>query len=410
MLRPARALTIVALAAACARAPGSPAPEPPPATPVPDPCVVAGDPARYADTVSVVLDPAPAAGGLPETGSDWFLAVHTVEPLVRLDCSGAVRPALASSWTQGDGGRVWIFTLREGAALPDGSPLTPEALITDWRRPAATARLALGEVTGTEPAGQREIRVRFAEPADSAPVRLADPILAPGLERPADAARTTSRLRLVPAPRDLRDAVDAGLDFIVTADAATLAYARERPELAIVPLPWSRTYLLVSPQPFSLARNERFRRSLAQDVVRQSARPAEPIVWWDPACAAAATPTGSSARESPVVAYPADDPAAAALAARLVAVGAAGPRGTVQPLPLPKLLGQLEQGQPTAAVLPVSRLDPAPCAARSLALAGWSVTPLVDTRWHLIARNKGPAVRADGFGVLSVLGPPRDTR
>jgi hypothetical protein len=86
-----------------------------------------------------------------------------------------------------------------------------------------------------------------------------------------------------------------------------------------------------------------------------------------------------------------------------VAVGAAGPRGTAEAVPLDQLTSRLGRGEPLIAVLPVARLDPAPCSVRSLSLAGWFVAPLVDTRAHLIARRDGPAVEVDGFGLLRVL-------
>jgi Bacterial extracellular solute-binding proteins, family 5 Middle len=404
MFRPARALLLVACATACARAPEPGAPEPRAAA---DTCLVAGTPGRVADTLDVVLDPPPDASLVPESGSDWFAFAHSFETLVRLDCTGAPEPGLAASWERRDGGRAWTFTLREGATLPDGLPLTPDSIVEGWRRAPASARLALADVTEVAPAGERGIRVSFAAPTDSAPALLADPGLALGLGRPGPwQTRQGTFIRLVAPPRDLRDALDSGVDLVVTADAPALAYARSRPELAVVPLPWGRTYVLVSTRPFPPAREDRVRGSLARDVVREEARPAEPMVWWDVGCAAAATPPSSARAPEARVAYPAGDPTAAALAGRLVALGAAGPRGTAHPMPALALLSQLERGQLVAAVLPLPRLDPMPCAARSLALAGWSVAPLVDTRAHLIARRDGPPLQADGLGAVRLA--PRD--
>ncbi len=383
-----------------------PAPEPPVLPPAvsADKCLVAGVPGSVADTLDVMLDPAPDPGRLPETGSDWFVAAHTVETLVRLDCTRAPEPGLAQSWERAADGRVWTFTLRESATFSDGAPVTPDAVIAAWRRPAAAARLSLAEVSGIAPSGSNGVRITFAQPADSAPALLADPALAPEIDRPGPwQHRAGTRFRLLPPPGDLRDAVDGGADLVVTADAPTLAYARGRPELVVVPLPWGRTYVLVSPRPFGPARDSRFRASLARDVVREEARPAEPLVWWDVACAPAPVRAGTARVGDTQVAFPAGDRAAAALAGRLVAIGAAGPRGTVAAVPLPELLARLERGQSGAAVLPLSRSDPMPCAARSLALAGWSVAPLVDTRAHLIARRDGPALLMDGLGAVRVL-------
>jgi hypothetical protein len=400
MLRVARALLLVAFATACARAREPGVLEPGPAPPTPDPCLVAGTPGRAADTLDVLLDPPPERMSLPQSGSDWFAAAHSVETLVRLDCTGAPRPALAASWEPRDGGRVWTFTLRD-TTLHDGSPLVADSIVLDWQRPQAAARLALADVTGIAPAGERDLRLTFTAATDSAPMLLADPVLAPGIERPGQwQTRPGPYLRLIPQTRDLRDALDAGADIVVTADPATLAYARSRAELITLPLPWGQTYVLVSPRPFPPARDPRFRASLARDVVREEARPAEPLIWWDVAC----SPTPASAAVSPSdetrLAFPAGDATAAALAGRLVALGAAGPRGAVLPLPPAELLARLDRGHLVSAVLPLSRLDPMPCAARSLALAGWSVALLVDTRAQLIARRDGPALQSDGFGAI----------
>ena len=170
-----------------------------------------------------------------------------------------------------------------------------------------------------------------------------------------------------------------------------------------VPLPWARTYILAAPEPLAAARDERFRGSLARDVVPGDARAAAPALWWDVGCAPAAAPRQGSRATSERVVYPAADATAAAIAGRLVAIGAAGPRGTAQPVPLDELMLRLGRGEAVTAVLPIARFDPAPCSVRSLSLAGWFVAPLVDTRAHLIARRDGPAVEADGFGALRIV-------
>jgi hypothetical protein len=370
----------------------------------PDTCIVAGRLGPPPDSVAVVVGALPNAASLPASGAEWFVAAHTTEPLVRVDCAGVSRPGLAASWERLAGGRVWTFTLRSDAELPDGAPASADAIVTDWRRPAAAARLALAEVIDTRADRDRVLRVTFAAATDSAPMRLAHPVLAPGLETPERRrSREAPQLRLIRAEGDLRDAVDAGLDFIVTSDQPTLEYARSRAGLVTVPLPWARTYVLAAPEPLAAARDERFRGSLARDVVPDDARAAAPPVWWDVGCASAAASRQGSRATSDRVVYPAADATAGAIAGRLVAIGAAGPRGTVQPVPLDELMSRLGRGEAVTAVLPIARFDPAPCSVRSLSLAGWFVAPLVDTREHLIARRDGPAVEVDGFGALRIL-------
>jgi hypothetical protein len=424
MSRPARALLFVVVAAACARAPEPRAPESP--APAADPCLVAGTPGRTADTLDVVLDPPPRVAPLPHSGSDWFVSAQVYETLVRLDCSRAPRPGLAESWEREADGRVWTFTLRDDAVFWDASPLAADSIVSRWRiRPAQSARLARAGVTAIDAAGDRAIRLTFAEPTDSAPAILADPGLAPTVDRegvkemgagpwrpqadtPSLASLVPSGvgserrpiLRLVAPLRDLRDAIDAGADVVVTADPATLAYARGRPELVILPLPWGRTYVLLSPRPFEPASAAGFGTALARDVVREDARPAEPPYWWDAPCVPASTARPSSGADESHLIYPTGDSAAAALAGRLVALGAVGPRGAVLAVPLPELLARLDAGRLAGAVLPLPRLPPVPCSARPRSLAGWSVVPLVDTRAHLVAPREGPALRQDGFGAL----------
>src|SRR5688572_15192729 len=123
----ARALSLVALATACARAaephrPESPAPAGA-AAPARAACIAAGTPGVSADTLDVVVDAAPRLQIPPTTAADWFVAAHTHEPLVRLDCAGVIRPGLADRWTREADGSVWTFTLRDGAKMSDGSPV-----------------------------------------------------------------------------------------------------------------------------------------------------------------------------------------------------------------------------------------------------------------------------------------------
>ena len=400
MTRPVRPIAILAVTAACA---GGPAPRATaPAAATPDSCIVAGSRSRF-DSATVVLHAPSESGAIPQSGAEWFVAAQSVAPLVRLDCAGNWHPALAASWQRVGDGRIWTFALRAGAALPDGTPASATAIVADWRRPAAAARLALAEVTDVTAKEPHLLEVTFAAPTDSAPARLADPVLAPGLERPDPwHFASAAHLSLLPTPADLRDAVDGQADFIITADPATLAYARDRAELVTVPLPWTRTYVFASPRPFPTARDDRFRASLARDVVPADARAAVPAVWWDIACPPAPARPSGSPTQNGRLAYPAGDTVAAAIAGRLVALGAAGSRGTTQAVPLDRLRSGLQQGEPLSVVLPVARFDPAPCSVRSLALAGWFVAPLVDTRAQLIARRDGPAVEKDGFGLLRI--------
>tara|TARA_R110002073_G_scaffold252362_5_gene414974 strand:+ start:432 stop:2006 length:1575 start_codon:yes stop_codon:yes gene_type:complete len=62
-------------------------------------------------------------------------------PLTDYGPDGGLAPGLAERWTAEDGGRRWVFTLRDGLQWSDGTPLTSEDIIWSARRivdPAST--------------------------------------------------------------------------------------------------------------------------------------------------------------------------------------------------------------------------------------------------------------------------------
>src|SRR6185437_9984368 len=46
--------------------------------------------------------------------------------LTALDATGTVQPSLAAEWRVEGEGRTWIFTLRDGIAMQNGSAMTPQ--------------------------------------------------------------------------------------------------------------------------------------------------------------------------------------------------------------------------------------------------------------------------------------------
>jgi hypothetical protein len=326
----------------------------------------------------VVLDPPPRRAPPPRTGSDWFEWAHSYDTLFRLDCDGVPRPALATASQRTADGRAWIVTL--GDSTPD--------VVAAWT-PLPT-RLVSAGVESIQREGEHELRFTLSRPNDSLLAVLSEPVL--GLRRrtvdPDQVALPVLRTHLPPG--DLRDAIDVGSDIVVTADPGTLDYARRQPELAVVPLPWSEVYLLLSVQPFAGAADPRFREALARDVVRADARPADPAPTAT-GCSSLAQPAGAADSR---LAYVAGDPTAASLAARLVALGAAGPRGTALPLERADLEQRIARGELGSAIVSVA-FPHGGCPE-----AGYAVTPLVETRGHLVARRDGPVIRRDAFGVL----------
>ncbi len=156
---------------------------------------------RIAMSDPITVDPA-AAG---DAGSAAVIA-QLFEGLTAIDGSLAPRPALAASWTFKDDNRTVAFTLREGLAFSDGTPITANDVERSWFRvldPAARSPLVglLYDVVGarayasgasTDPAtvglhaDGRLFEVRLLRPADDFPAIAASPVLVvvpPGLGR-----------------------------------------------------------------------------------------------------------------------------------------------------------------------------------------------------------------------------------
>ena len=393
-----------------------PAPQPTPAPaqpPEPDQCAVSRYVPPGRDTVRVVA---------PST----FISRQLFETLVRFDCAGRLRPELAVTWHSEDGGRVWVLTLRPGARYWHGGPVTPADIAADWAPDSTqgTAVRAAG-ILAVTPAGDHDVRLTLADPRDSLPAALADPALAiirtdrsgdegTGRYRPATADRppkilapsdssTRGIVKLLPYPRDLRDVLDAGADLVVTDDPATLTYAEARPELSLVPLPWSRTYVLVVPNRSGISLDTsstvRLRETLAHDALRVDARAAEPPFPWGACAGPAAAPARTAAPPAPRIGYPAGDRIARDLAARIVAVGAAPARSIVA-LDSSALRQSLREGREAAYILAEPRAPLIPCAGPVPWPAGVTLIPLVDTREHAILRRGAPPVTVDWDGTI----------
>jgi hypothetical protein len=388
-------------------------PEPPPQPPAPDECAINRYTPAGRDTVPVA---APAE----------FVDRQLYETLVRYDCTGRVRPGLAQTWRSEDGGRVWILTLRPDARYWDGVAVTPQAIAASWAADSAAGpAVQAAGILAVAAAGERDLRLTLAQPHDSLPPGLADRALAltrqapdekrlgTGHYRPAPAG--TGPLTLLPADgsahgvvrvlatRDLRDALDAGADLVVTDDPATLDYAAARPELSVMPLPWSRTYVLVFPNRAGLALDSassgRLPETLAQDVVRVDARPAQPPFPWG-SCAGP-LPTGGprAAAPSARLGYLADDRTARDLAARIVAIGAAPARSIVG-LDSAALRESIRAAREPAYVLAVPKRPLIPCEGPTLWPADITIIPLVETRAHVVVRRGAPPVTVDWDGAL----------
>lgn len=213
--------------------------------------------------------------------------------------------------------------------------------------------------------------------------------------------------------RDARDAIDAGVDVLVTGDPEAVSYATTRADLISQPLSWNRTYVLVLPARAAAdsASNstpilDTLRAELAAGAVRVEARPA-PAFSGDARMCSTPSQTGVTPPPSsapPTIAYARGDEVARGIAARLVALGAApaGPLGVLAPRLASRgdslraegmdengVERALETGRAAAAVIAVASRPVEACRAGSapgLRVPMDSVA-LVQTRERLIARR-----------------------
>lgn len=198
-----------------------------------------------------------------------------------------------------------------------------------------------------------------------------------------DTVPATARVRRLHGTqgRDALDALDTGPILIATEDVELVAYAGARGDVAVVPLPWDRTYLRVAAQvgePLG---------AVDPAAVRVDARAAGTL----PDCDAPARPEANrpAAGTSGRVIYPAGDRTARELAERIVGVEGASEAVGLAPA---ELDAALHAGGDFAYIM--SFLRASDWCRELIALtqrAPWigsaSVTPLVDTRAYTITRH-----------------------
>ncbi len=329
----------------CAGAPVSNAPRP-----GPNACMIAHATGEAVESLTIAL-PAHSVTGWNEDPITRLIDGLRYEPFVRFDCSGAMIPALAEAWRAGPN-RTWTFTIRDGAQLPDGTPVTVRDIVASWRigAQASGGEFARFVADSARVLDARTIvvtlpdtRVRLlSDPAFSLRVRAGagGELVGTGGYRlvgdsgglqlhPGARFPNAPRIRLARStPGNARDMLDDGADLLVTEDPSVVRYAAAHPELDVVPLPLQRVYVLVSAADssgigeVSLAAAE-LRAELARDVVPARARAAEGLYWWNelPACAQSASPRDSKpAREASRIVHDIRDPVARAIAQRLVAL------------------------------------------------------------------------------------------
>ena len=323
------------------------------------------------------------------------------EPLIRLDCGGAARPAAAESWTPDSSRHTWTLVL-----APSATDVTAASAAAEWRtRPEAATAIRFGGVVSVVPLDDRRLAVTFERRADSVPPLFADPALA--LLTDTLPRSSTTFVARRPAG-DPRDALDAGADILRTGDPALLEYARARSDLTVHQLPWTRTYLLVIPPGDSLPLpippdSAGFRAGLARDAVHVEARGAERPYWWEDMLPCPAdNDTLPPVRDRPATAavvYAREDGVARALAERVVALSD-DPRAAASALPAGSIPRALHGRLGRAYIVPVPRAATAPCREAAAWPAGSTLVPLIDTRMSAIVRRGVPWLTVEYDGRL----------
>jgi hypothetical protein len=143
----------------------------------------------------------------------------------------------------------------------------------------AIADEADSESDGERPAARGLLdEIAAALPAEI-PLQVPNHCTATPSDTPSDTPGNTPAGNTVVVHRVLesgaRDALDQGIGVLVTRDRSVEAYAAAHTGLAVVPLPWDRTYLLVVPRGPQTADSAGtpIRAALAADALRADARP-----------------------------------------------------------------------------------------------------------------------------------------
>lgn len=100
-------------------------------------------------------------------------SLGVAETLTTVDADARPAPMLATAWQQQ--GNAWRFTLRQGVRFHDGSPLTPDAVVTALRYVAgveAPPRAIRGIGFAVAPDGPDAVRITTTEPDPVMPLRL----------------------------------------------------------------------------------------------------------------------------------------------------------------------------------------------------------------------------------------------
>jgi len=113
----------------------------------------------------------------PDSSTYVHGSLNAWESLTYLDQNLRAQPWLAESWQSRDGGRTWIFHLRQGVRFHNGAPFTSREAAANLLRLAGRAKYdptgIYRNVIAMEPRGQHELVFRLAKPSPAFPNLLA---------------------------------------------------------------------------------------------------------------------------------------------------------------------------------------------------------------------------------------------
>jgi hypothetical protein len=295
--------------------------------------------------------------------------------------------------------RIGLLALLGCASHGTRAPVAPEPSPPPPVPPRADVSCAPRNDAVTD-----SLRVDVTDSADQHAAILVDTTPAPATSSACGAIRRAFVVHTID-PRAARDALDAGIDVLLTVDPAAVAYAATRPDYDSAPLPWNRLYVLAMPgQAADSGRAPALRAELAANAVHAEARAAE-----TPICSPDASPAAPDRR--PRIIYAADDSVARGLAERLVALadrpGAPVPAsiasaGRLRAVGVPSvaLARALASGTDLAYVVAL----PASSASQCLSVP-WTVVSLIETRPRAIVRRAAARLVTDAAGVVRIEAP-----
>jgi hypothetical protein len=376
-----------------------------------------GDSAEQLDTFTITVATRVNLSHAPTpTNADERLVFRQLFPtLMRLDCQGALRPALAESWQADSTGRFWTFVIRDGIRSLDGSSVTARMVEADWQKRSVALQSA--GLVSARALDDRTLVVTMRDLGDSLPQVFADPLWSVVTGGPDGVTGTRIAIPsgsnqpvreiVASSTGDMRDALDAGADLVLTGDPQVIDYVARRPEFKTFSLPWDHTYVFLQhpgTEPLHASLTDSvMRQSLARDAVQTDARPAESWWTWRRGC-----PMISTTMELPIpragrIAYQRTDPVARQLAERIVALAAEDPPLTAVAVPPEQFAGELQHGNDRGYIVALPLRSASPCRE----LLEWSklghLEPLIDTRQRAIVRRGSPALTTDYDGSVRVV-------